>query len=173
VSFQYKRWMRAVDGLKRIALSEKENLPRKMSIDYIDLIRLNIFTGKYSSTYARYSERYRKWKYMVFKSTGGFWQLRNELVMSLQSKRKTSTKYIGRWFGGIPSNARDTGGVSWLGKGDKGRPLSIALYANWMEYGRSGQPARPLFRPTLIEYAEKKATVRLGQSRRLLMGRWQ
>ena len=173
MSFQYKRWMRAVDGLRRIALSEKENLPRRMSIEYIDMIRLNIFTGKYSSTYPRYNDRYRRWKYMVFKSAGGFWQLRGDLVTALQSKKRTSTAYGATWFGGIPGNVRDTGNVSWLGKGNRGRVLPIALYANWMEYGRRGQPARPLFRPTLIEYAGKKALVRLGESRRLLMRRWQ
>ena len=38
VSYQYNRWKRAVDKLRARAMSEKDNLPRRMSIDYIDEI---------------------------------------------------------------------------------------------------------------------------------------
>ena len=31
--------------------------------------------------------------------------------------------------------------------------MEIAEYGWWMEYGRYGQPARPLFTPTRDEYA--------------------
>lgn len=68
------------------------------------------------------------------------------------------------WFGGVPAGVVDSGNVSWFGKGDRGRPIPIAQYANWMEYGRRGQPARPLFGPTLIEYADGKAKVMGGNS---------
>ena len=135
--------MRAAERVKRTARFQQNDLPRLMSIDYIDAIRKNISIGKYASTYAKYSQRYREWKYLIFKSTGGFWYLRGELFTSLKSF-----------------------------KGDKGRRMPIALYAYWLEYGRRGQPARPLFRPTLVEYSEQKALLRLEDSRQKLMGGW-
>ncbi len=167
VSFQYKRWMRAADKLKRLALFEKEDLPRKMSIEYIDNIRNNINTGRYSSSYAPYNNRYRIWKYFVFRSAGGFWKLRGELVTSLKSYK------VGKgWFGGIPANILDSGNVSWFGKGDQGRKIPIAQYAYWMEYGRTGQPARPLFGPTLIEYSDGQAKVTALHSQRKVGKGW-
>jgi len=164
--------MRDTEKLRQTAFLEMDNLPRRMSIDYIDTIRKNIYTNRYGATYARYNRRYRQWKYMIFKSSGGFWNLRGELIAALQSKWRGATKYTSQWFGGIPSNARDSGNVSWLGTGNKGRSMAIAQYAQWMEYGRSGQPSRPLFRPTLIEYASGKGAKRLGESRQRLMGVW-
>ena len=172
VSYQYKRWMRAADRLKATAFAERDDLPRRMSIDYIDTIRKYIYTNRFGATYSRYNRRYRQWKYMIFKSSGGFWHLKGDLVTALQSKWRKSTTYTSTWFGGIPSNAYDSGGKSWLGTGNRGRKMSIAQYANWMEYGRAGQPSRPLFRPTLIEYASGKGTKRLSESRQRLLGRW-
>jgi len=150
VSYQYRRWVRAVNKLKRTALVEQDNLPRKMSIEYVDAIRKNISIGRYSTTYTRYNQRYKQWKYEVFGSIGGFWKLRGDLLASLRSHKKGKG-----WFGGVPANVWDTGGVSWFGPKYSRRVL-IAQYAHWMEYGRRGQPARPLFRPTLIEYSEGK-----------------
>ena len=172
VSYQFRRWMRATEKIKATALSEKENLPRRMSIDYVDEIRKNITIGRFSNTYAAYNERYRKWKYTIFKSTGGFWNLRGELLAALEAKNMSSTKFTSRWFAGIPAGVFDSGNVSWFGKGDKGRSLPIALYAYYLEYGRRGQPSRPLFRPTLIEYASKGAVKRLEESRKLIMLGW-
>lgn len=138
-----------------------------MSIEYVDDIRKNIFSGRFSSTYSPYNARYEYWKYNVFKSFGSFWYLRGELVSSLKS-----FKVPKGWMGGIPAGVMDSGNVSWLGKGDRGRPVPIAEYARWMEYGRKGQPARPLFRPTLIEYADTRAMVHLDNAKSLLIGAW-
>lgn len=167
VSYQYNRWMRAIDKLRSIALSERDNLPRLMSIDYIDAIRKNIYTGKFNGTYRSYNPRYSDWKYGTYGSIGSFWFLAGDLVTSLKSQKMGTS-----WFGGIPAGVYDTGGKSWLGSGDRGRSMPIAQYANWMEYGRSGQPSRPLFRPTLIEYSSGKALTRLGEARRNLIGGW-
>ena len=46
----------------------------------------------------------------------------------------------------------DSGKKSWFGKADKGPRKEIAWYGRMGEYGRTGQPARPLFEPTLDEY---------------------
>jgi len=167
VSYQYNRWMRSVEKIKAVAYSEELNLPRRMSIDYTDLIRKNLLTGKYSSTYARYNERYAHWKYQIFKSAGGFWELRGYLLNSIKSFKSGKG-----WFGGIPAGVMDVGNVSWFGKGDRGRPMPIALYAYWMEYGRRGQPSRPLFRPTLIEYSEGKALARIDESKTKIGEGW-
>lgn len=167
VSYQYNRWMRAVEKIKKNALSEKENLPRRMSIDYCNLVRKNLLAGKYASTYARYNERYQEWKYKIFRSQGGFWELRGLLLISLKSYKSGNG-----WFGGIPAGIMDTGNVSWFGKGDRGRPVPIAQYGIWMEYGRRGQPSRPLFRPTLIEYSDTQAIERLDESRIKLRESW-
>ncbi|MHA2047153.1 MAG: hypothetical protein ACW99G_20365 [Candidatus Thorarchaeota archaeon] len=167
VSYQYNRWKRAIDRLRKIALIQENELPRRMSIDYVDLIRKNIYTGKYNATYPRYNQRYMWWKYLVMHSVGSFWYLRGELVLSLRSRKAKRG-----WFGGIPEGVLDSGNVSWLGKGDRGRRIPIAQYAHWMEYGRAGQPPRPLFRPTLIEYSQGKALVRLKEVRNMLIGAW-
>lgn len=167
VPYQYSRWIRAVDRLKRTALYEKDDLPRRMSIEYIDTIRKNIMAGKYSATYVRYNQRYQEWKYQIFKSSGGFWNLRGELMASLRSEKSGKG-----WFGGVPANVFDSGNVSWFGKGDKGRKVSIAQYANWMEYGRRGQPSRPLFGPTLIEYSDGKGKATASRSQEKIGRQW-
>jgi hypothetical protein len=159
--------MRATEKLKSIALSEQENLPRRMSIEYIDEIRKNISSQRYASSYARYNQRYQDWKYNVFKSSGGFWQLRGELMGALRSYKEGKG-----WFGGIPANVTDSGNVSWFGVGDKGRPVPIAQYGHWMEYGRRGQPPRPLFNPTLIEYADGKGATSANSSQRQIGRGW-
>lgn len=169
VSYQYNRWIRAIDKLRVAALSERDNLPRLMSIDYIDAIRKNIYTGKFNGTYRPYNPRYSDWKYGTYSKVaiGSFWILSGDLVASLKSQK------MGRaWFGGIPAGVYDTGGKSWLGRGDRGERKLIAQYANWMEYGRRGQPSRPLFRPTLGEYVSGKALTRLGEARSKLLGGW-
>ena len=167
VSYQYKRWMRAADKIKVFALIEEGNLPRKMSIEYIDEIRKNISAGRYASSYARYNERYKEWKYQIFKSSGSFWELRGELMASLRSYKEGKG-----WFGGIPAGVYDSGNVSWFGAGNKGRRVPIAQYAHWMEFGRRGQPARPLFVPTLIEYAAGKAHVTAAVSQQQIGRGW-
>jgi hypothetical protein len=167
VSYQYKRWIRAIEKIKVIALSEEDNLPRKMSIEYIDEIRKNISAGRYSTTYVRYNQRYQEWKYSVFKSSGGFWELRGELMASLKSFKSGKG-----WFGGVPAGVYDSGNVSWFGQGDKGRKVLIAQYANWMEYGRRGQPPRPLFGPTLIEYSAGKAKTTAATSQHQIGKGW-
>ena len=76
------------------------------------------------------------------------------------------------WFGGIAAGVYDTGNVSWLGQGNKGRKVQIAQYGHWMEYGRRGQPARPLFTPTLTEYASGQASATASNSLRQIGGGW-
>lgn len=94
--------------------------------------------------------------------------MRGELMRSLTTIRLSAKG----WLGGIPSGVMDSGNVSWLGGGDKGRPVPIALYAQWMEFGRRGQPARPLFAPTLNEYAKGGAIKRGSESLGKIRSGW-
>ena len=171
VGFQLKRWLRACDRELGAALIETDRLPFRMATDYADLIRVNITTGKYDAAYQGYNLRYYNWKYNVFKSKGGFWKLRGELFKAISVFKHTDGKLKG-WMGGIPSGEMDSGNVSWLGKGDKGRRLPIALYARWMEFGRRRQPERPLFQPTLVEYRTGKAIEQFGRSMAKIKGAW-
>ena len=170
ISFQYKRWMRAIDKIRRASIIEEDRLPYRMAIDYVDALRANIMSGKFNAGYSPYNARYFQWKYFVFRSAGGFWELRGELINAM-SVFKSPTRVKG-WMGGIPSGERDSGNVSWLGSGDKGRSIPIAQYANWMEFGRRGQPARPLFQPTLVEYSKEGAIRQLGITHVKIRGAW-
>lgn len=171
VGFQYKRWMKAALREIETAALEQSNLPRRMAIDYADLLRTNITSGKFDSSYAPYNMRYFDWKYFVFGSDYGFWRLRGELFRAISVFRHRDGKVKG-WMGGIPSGEMDSGNVSWLGKGDRGRRLPIALYARWMEFGRRGQPERPLFQPTLVEYRAGGAVDQLFRTAARLRRAW-
>ena len=171
VGFQLKRWMRAIDKEIVTANVEADRMPYRMATDYTDLLRTNITTGKFDSSYKPYNLRYFDWKYFVFGSNYGFWRLRGELFSAITVFKHRDKKLSG-WMGGIPSGEMDSGNVSWLGRGDRGRRLPIALYARWMEFGRRGQPARPLFQPTLVEYKTGGAMQRLAETRRRFSSVW-
>ena len=171
VSFQYRRWMRAAAKEIKVAGVEEDRLPYRMAIDYSDLLRVNITGGKFEASYKPYNIRYHDWKYNVFGSNYGFWRLRGELFRSISVFKHRDGKLRG-WMGGIPSGEMDSGNVSWLGKGDKGRRIPIALYARWMEYGRRGQPPRPLFEPTLAEYHTEGAIGQLAFTESKIKGAW-
>ena len=161
------RWIRASQRVRTIAGNQLNDLPYRQALDYIDLIRKNISSDKYGATYADYNPRYASWKYNIFRSTGGFWELRGELLAALKA-----IKFGRGWLGGIPAGVMDSGNVSWLGIGDKGRSIPIALYGQWMEYGRRGQPARPLFGPTLDEYSGAGAVKRGIESLKRIRSGW-
>ena len=172
IGFQLKRWLRACDKILATAALEEDRLPFRMATDYSDLIRVNITSGKYDSAYQGYNLRYYHWKYVVFRAQNvGFWKLRGQLFKSISVFKHADGKLKG-WMGGIPSGEMDSGNVSWLGTGDKGRRLPIALYARWMEFGRRGQPERPLFQPTLVEYRTGKAISQFARSMAKIKGAW-
>lgn len=163
--------MRACTREVDASIIEEERLPYRQATDYADLLRVNITTGKYDASYQPYNLRYFDWKYFIFGSNYGFWRLRGELFKSISVFKHSEGRKTG-WMGGIPSGEMDSGNVSWLGKGDKGRRLPIALYARWMEYGRRGQPERPLFQPTLVEYQGKGAWEQALKTLAKFKGSW-
>jgi len=143
------RWMRAVDKVQNKAKLWIENeMQRRCATDYFQLVQKNIMTQKYSAGYKPYNERYAKWKYP--KGTGAgidFWILGGDLVRNLQI-----FKHGGGWVGGIPPGIKDSGGKSWLGPrfGGKGKSKKIAMY------GAKAEALRPVFKPTMEEYADDK-----------------
>jgi hypothetical protein len=171
VSFQYNRWKRATEKEQTTAFLEEDRLPYRMATDYSDLLRVNITSGKFDAGYKPYNLRYFDWKYFVFGSNYGFWRLRGELFRAISVFKQRSGRIKG-WMGGIPSGETDSGNVSWLGKGDRGRPVPIAQYARWMEFGRRGQPERPLFQPTLVEYRTGGAVKQLAATSIKFRGAW-
>lgn len=132
------------------AIVESDKLPYTHAVNYVNYVRSHITAGTFSSYYAPYSKRYAEWKDKYF-GNRGFWILKGHLLASL-----TAFRHQNGWMGGIPAGLM-VEGSSWYGDGSTGQPRSIAEYGSWMEYGREGQPARPLFVPTMLDYANPAA----------------
>lgn len=161
-----KRWIAATNRLSALLKIEKRELPYRNAVKYSLLVVENISTQKYAGGYAALNPRYREWKKQYGRSGKEFWALFNKLIQKV-----SAFKVAGGWMGGIESG-EVVGGTSWFGKGDFGHPVDIAQYAGWLEHGRSGQPARPLFAPTTQEYW-KEGFVKEGmQSQRKVKGAW-
>jgi hypothetical protein len=123
----------------------KDTMQMKCAVDYYQLVMKNI--QKKARVSPAYSKRYRNWKYeygwMGYPSP---WRLRGDLVKSLGAYR-----FGDGYIGGVQPGARDSGGKSWFGKGKqgpKGPPKSIEMY------GRVEEHRRPIFEPTMNEYAK-------------------
>ncbi len=142
------RFNRALDRIAHKARTQEQILPFNASTDYKHLLIRNILTQKYAGSYAPYSERYAKWKAQTMMMGSHFWMLFGDLRESI-----ATFKVPGGFFSGIPVGAFDSGGKSMFGTPDelKGKSKRISMYGRAMEYG-IGQPARPLFGPTLNEY---------------------
>ncbi|GAF75517.1 unnamed protein product [marine sediment metagenome] len=143
---EYKRVMKALKSVRhRInwwIKADGGELNRRCAIGYAQVLVRNIMSTGYPIP--PYSERYAKWKKKYGKK--GYpatWQLFGDLVKNIANFKSG----IG-WMGGIQAGIFDSGGKSWLGKGDKGRPKRIAMYA------AVNERKRPIFRPTMEEYAD-------------------
>ena len=142
-------------------------LNRRCAIGYSQMVLKNIMSMNRPSP--PYSKRYRSWKYEYGRM--GYpapWRLFGDLIAALTFWRgRTATgSSAGRtgWYGGIPKEAMDFGGKSWFGKGNAGKSKSIAMYA------AVNEARRPIFWPTLLEYAQtewpKQADVAMRSIRR-------
>ena len=139
---QLNRWLSALAKVETSAkLWVEDRIQNKMAIDYYQLVVKNIVSQKFRWTV--YSTDYRDWKAKSNYPGKGFWQLTKDLMGSL-----TTWKDGEGYRAGIPSGAM--GGASWSPKSPK---RSISMYGWYGEYGRKKQPARPLFEPTMDEYA--------------------
>ena len=139
----------------------------------------NLTSQKFASSYSDYSARYAIWKgaYGRISRGNAFWQLYGDLLKAIQIKKTYWNGKIST-FVGIPPGIYDSGGKSWFGKGDKGKPKEILMYAIVMEkggdYGSAGyHPPRPLFEPTEREFAFSSNRMRImNQSAFNIIGAW-
>jgi len=144
---------------KTVTIQSRDN-PYRNAVAFRNLLLYNINTQKHMGGWM-YNERYKKWKQETVGHTD-FWQLFGHLIKNLTVF--PVGKGFGRmnaWMSGITPGVSDKGNTSWL-EGNKGRPMLISVYGRWLEFGRRGQPARPIFGPTTEEYAQKR-WLRIGR----------
>lgn len=160
------RWNRSINKINSILKLEKNDLPFRNAVEFSNLLVDNINSQKYSAGYASLNDRYKDWKIKHGRSKKEFWSLFNRLI-----QRISAFKVTGGWMGGIEAGMK-VGGTSWFGKGDKGHIVDVAQYARFLEFGRKGQPERPLFQPTTVEYW-KDGFVKIGaESLHKIRGAW-
>lgn len=141
-----KKWLRAINGVKKRFKSEPMEMARNCAFDYYQLVSQNILSRTIPTP--RYSKRYADWKKdfgrMGYPSP---WRLYGDLLANLQAR-----KVKDGWIGGVPPGIRDSGGKSWLGEagGRSNRRKEIAWYGAIEEFGPK---KRPLFVPTMKQYA--------------------
>ena len=131
----FRRWMRATDKIQAKAkLWIESNMQIYCAVDYFQLVHKNIVSEKYAGSYAPYSKKYAAWKQKRYPYPG-WWKVTHALLNSL-----TVFKHGDGWVGGIPSG------------------MKAAVYgaAGEFEKVREEQPARPVFTPTMEEYAKNK-----------------
>jgi hypothetical protein len=162
-----KQFSQAMSGLNRIirfATIEKDRLPMRQAVGYVNLLRANLVSNKF--VHPPYSEDYAAWKAKQPWAMKGNWKLKGDLLKSLTAFKPS----VGDgWRGGIPADAMDSGGKNWSGKGP---PKSIAMYARTLEYALAGQKKRAVFIPTLQEYRVGGAVREMNQTAMELIKRW-
>lgn len=89
-----------------------------------------------------HTSRYKRWKrqYGIGRGKKLWWILFGDLLKSIES-----WKVEDGFKSGINAYVVSRGGASWQGKGDKGAPKPIAMYARILE------KRQPVFHPTLNE----------------------
>lgn len=159
---EYARVMRALNEVRRrikfFITDNGGDLNRRSSIGYKQLLVKNIMNT--TRPVPAYSVRYRSWKL----KHGKFpypapWRLFGDLVKSI-SNFKSGTG----WMGGVPAGVFDSGGKSMFG--GKGKPKLIAMYA------AVNERKRPIFRPTMDEYAGSEWPRLAGSAMRDIEGGW-
>lgn len=149
VSFKEDDYQRIMNALRKLSVLGPvivgEDMQRRCSTDFYQLVFDNIVTRKYASGDPKYSKRYAAWK---MENVGHLhpWLLKGDLLEAL-----TSFKSQSGWIGGIPSGIKDSGGKSWKGDLDRGPSKDIAWYGRRLEFDR--KKPRPVFQPTTQEYA--------------------
>jgi hypothetical protein len=155
-----------------------DEMQRRCATDYFMLVAKNI--RQKGAPSPDYADAYKEWKASYGWRGMGSWELKGDLLASLSAFRDLSGK---GWRGSVPYGAMDTGGKSWHygGKGSKGpqgKSRSIARYAIAGEYSRpkdhryKGQPERPVFRPSMSEYAGAGWLVRADETLALMGNTW-
>lgn len=153
-----QRWVSALKRLERNVRTRARETARIQSLGYAHLLRSNVLGNRYAGTYAPYNPDYEEWKSNITRNMG-FHVLKGNFLNAIRhwELRQTGTTF--EWMGGIRAGVMDSGGKSWFGKGNRGPPKPIAMYARVFEFGGNFKsakggvhPARPVFIPTMGEY---------------------
>jgi hypothetical protein len=166
-----QRYLLVLDKLKAAVMATRKQIPFMMAVglqyDLLDRIANQRFPGV---PYAVYHPDYAAWK----SSSGNFWRLDGDLVNAITKVPVNKND----WKVGV-KDKKDSGGKSWFGQGDRGKPKSIGMYATVMEEGMpvsirgSGvHPARPLFRPAALEYFVNEGPAVVDKEKRRIVGSW-
>jgi len=144
VKSDVRRYLRALNRIDKVATREvTENQQMRSAIDYRHRLTTNIMTQRYAGRYASYHPQYAKWKQARTSNFPGYWVLSGRLVGSLTSMRLPHGK-ASAWFGGVQPGAL----------GERGRPIALYGSAGEFSFIRPNQPARPVFTPTMEDYAK-------------------
>ncbi|MDY0324787.1 MAG: hypothetical protein RBQ87_01270 [Candidatus Cloacimonadaceae bacterium] len=129
----------------------------------------NILTQKFATTYAPYSPRYAEWKTQKMLLGSHFWKLFGDVLENITLHRRNDG-----WFAGIPEGIYDSGGKSWFATKTNrvGKKKPVSMYAIVMEEGLNSHPARPMFGPTLDEYAAGEWIRQAEQSLKRINEAW-
>ena len=157
----FNRYIAALDNVANAIRDEKRNLPYRCAVDFSNLLLQQISSQAYQLASNR--KRYREWK-LGRVSHLDHWILDGDLVSSI-----TAFRHGTGWMGGIPSGVYDKGGKSWYGGGP---PKEISRYARWLEYGRTGQPERPVVQPTTVLYRNHGYLKQLRLTKRNVESKW-
>jgi len=161
IAADLQRLYGAVKRVNDITTIEAKNNPYRNALAFKNLLLLNINSQKHMAGYASYNKKYGEWKRDTVGHTD-FWKLYGNLIRSLTVfPVGIGFGRTNKWMSGIPPGVMDKGGTSMYG--GKGRPVLISVYGKWMEFGRKGQPARPIFGPTTEEYASSR-WIRIGKN---------
>lgn len=164
-----RRYLRALTKVLAAVQRESREMPYRMAVDYVDLLRGNIMTQKFAGSYAPYNTRYAGWKAQYFATTG-FLVMRGAMLNSLKVFRDRG--YKNRWYGGLPPDAGSVPGSSWFGPPGMGKSKSINMYAYLNEFGGIKSPKRPVFVPTKKEYERDGFLKRVNTSKNVIGRAW-
>ena len=130
-----RRWIRATNKIQSKAkLWIEDNMQMYCAVDYYQLVHKNIMNEKYGNEYKKYKKRYATWKQKRYPYPG-WWKVTHTLLNTL-----TVFKHGNGWVGGIPPAMK-----------------KVSKYGGAGEWGRGDiQAARPVFTPTMEEYAKDK-----------------
>lgn len=152
--YDYRRWMSRITGLRTMVKLEQDLLPQTLSYQYRNEVSRVISQQDFHKSVPALSSSYRDWKAgHGFPTSIGI--LKRDLLQNLTVLKEGR----GWYYSGVDPTAMDQGGKNWY---LQGAPKRIITYAIWLEEGRdrthnsAAQPARPIFIPTALWFADNK-----------------
>lgn len=164
-----RRWVRATTKVTETVFRERGVNSHLNAIHFSNLLRRNISTQRHMGGYAPLNTRYKEWKRSYGRSGREFWALFGDLLRNISPTKIGSNA----WLGGVRPGSRHSGGTSWLGRGDKtSGSRDLTEIGRFAEFGRKGQPARPIVEPTTEEYSKDRWLKEAESSLRKMANKW-